>query len=159
MNTTITAADLAIIIQLAVAPVFLLAGIAGFLGVLSGRLGRIIDRARVLERDLLTISASDEATWLKKELRVIWRRVKIIHWSIALCTTSALLVCVLIVCLFAGRFMAINLAPVVVALFVLGLSLLIVALLLFLNEVRLSTRTLRLGGEFISGAGEAGVIG
>lgn len=145
MNTTITAADLAIIIQLAVAPVFLLAGIAGFLGVLSGRLGRIIDRARVLERDLLTISASDEATWLKKELRVIWRRVKIIHWSIALCTTSALLVCVLIVCLFAGRFMAINLAPVVVALFVLGLSLLIVALLLFLNEVRLSTRTLRLG--------------
>ena len=53
--------------------------------------------------------------------------------------------------------MAINLAPVVVALFVLGLSLLIVALLLFLNEVRLSTRTLRLGGEFISGAGEAGV--
>ena len=50
MNSIITATDLAMIIQLSVAPVFLLAGIAGFLNVMSGRLGRIVDRARVVEQ-------------------------------------------------------------------------------------------------------------
>jgi hypothetical protein len=39
---------LAQIIQLAVAPVFLLAGLGAFLNVCAGRLARIIDRARQL---------------------------------------------------------------------------------------------------------------
>ena len=37
-------------IQLAVAPVFPLSGIAALLGVMASRLARIIDRARVLEQ-------------------------------------------------------------------------------------------------------------
>jgi hypothetical protein len=41
--------DLSYIIQLSVAPVFLLAGIGAFINVLAGRLGRIFDRSRVLE--------------------------------------------------------------------------------------------------------------
>lgn len=36
-------------IQMAVAPVFLLSGVAALIGVLTTRLSRIIDRARVLE--------------------------------------------------------------------------------------------------------------
>ena len=44
---------IATVIQLAVAPVFLLAGIAGLLNVLSIRLGRVVDRVRVVETRLL----------------------------------------------------------------------------------------------------------
>jgi hypothetical protein len=40
------------VIQLAVAPVFLLAGIAGLLNVLSVRLDRAVDRVRVVETAL-----------------------------------------------------------------------------------------------------------
>lgn len=152
MSPIISVADLAIIIELSVAPVFMLAGIAGFLSVLSGRLGRIIDRARVLERNVSTLSGDSNREGPAYELKIIWRRARFIHWGIALCTTSALSVCCLIVGLFVGRFMELNLGNVVVGLFVAALVFLIVALLLFLNEVRLSTRTLRLGGEFIGEA-------
>ena len=143
-----TATDLALIIQLAVAPVFLLAGIAGFLAVMSGRLGRIIDRARVLGE--LVASTPQQAELPLRELTIIWRRASLIQWAIGLCTTSALLICGVIVALFIGEFWLVVLDAVVVSLFVLALTLLIVALLLFLNEVKLSTRTLRLGGEYIA---------
>jgi len=69
-----TATDLALIIQLSVAPVFLLAGIAGFLNVMSGRLGRIVDRARVVEqREARLHDASQQAAY-HRELVVLWRR-------------------------------------------------------------------------------------
>jgi hypothetical protein len=42
------------VIQLSIAPVFLLTGLGTLLNVLSGRLARIIDRARVLEQRLDT---------------------------------------------------------------------------------------------------------
>jgi hypothetical protein len=41
-------------IQLAVAPVFLLSGIGAILAVMTNRLGRIIDRARVLEKNSMS---------------------------------------------------------------------------------------------------------
>mgnify|MGYP006114010861 FL=1 len=53
MSTSVT--DLAQVIQIVVAPIFMLTGIAGFLNVMSGRLGRIVDRARIMERRVFTI--------------------------------------------------------------------------------------------------------
>ena len=44
-------------IQLSVAPVFLLSGIGAMLAVMTNRLSRIIDRARVLEAQLCTTTA------------------------------------------------------------------------------------------------------
>lgn len=81
---------LAGIIQIAVAPVFLLAGIAGFLNFMSGRLGRIVDRARVVERRVSTLTDEARLSLASRELRTLWRRVKVINWSIGLCTASAL---------------------------------------------------------------------
>lgn len=102
LNPIITATDLAQIIQLSVAPVFLLAGIAGFLNVMSGRLGRIVDRARVVGLRELRLSDPEQKTICQMELRILWRRAKITNWSIGLCTAAALLVCTLIVSLFVG---------------------------------------------------------
>ncbi|MCR9186243.1 MAG: DUF2721 domain-containing protein [Halieaceae bacterium] len=146
MADSVTA--LASIIQIAVAPVFLLAGIAGFLNVMSGRLGRIVDRARVLERRVNTFSDADKLALASRELRTLWRRVKIINWSIGMCTASALMVCVVVVSLFIGDFLAIHIETFVVVAFVLGLLLLIVALVLFLKEVQLATRVLVAGLEY-----------
>jgi hypothetical protein len=139
---------LASVIQLAVTPVFLLAGIAGFLNVMTGRLGRIVDRARVLELRLLSVTEESRQAMMRNELRTLWRRVSIINWSIGLCTASGLMVCAVVVGLFIGDFWGLHVAGLVVVLFILAMLLLIVALLMLLKEVQLSTRVLMPGHEF-----------
>ncbi len=146
MDDSLTA--LASIIQIAVAPVFLLAGIAGFLNVMSGRLGRIVDRARVVERRVTTLTDSGKLERASRELRTLWRRVTIINWSIGMCTASALMVCVVVVGLFAGDFWSVHIETFVVVTFVLAMLLLIAALLLFIKEVQLATRVLVAGQEY-----------
>jgi Protein of unknown function (DUF2721) len=142
------AVGLATVIQLAVTPVFLLAGIAGFLNVMSGRLGRIVDRARIVELRLATVQDEPRLSMMRMELRTLWRRVKIINWSIGMCTASGLLVCTVVVGLFVSDFWGLNIASAVVVLFILALLLLIVALILLLKEVQLATRLLHPGREF-----------
>jgi hypothetical protein len=139
--------DLAQIIQIVVAPVFMLTGIAGFLNVMSGRLGRIVDRARVMERRVTIIKNPLYLEIAQKELKNLWRRITIINRSIGLCTASALFVCSVVVCLFVGDLWQINIRNFVIALFVIALFLLIFALLMFLKEVQLATRTLQMGKE------------
>jgi hypothetical protein len=88
------------VIQLAVAPVFLLSGIGAMLAVMTQRLSRVIDRARLLEAKLLAGSA-DEKT-LHAQLATLSRRAKLVSRSITLCTATALLVCAVIAVLFLG---------------------------------------------------------
>ncbi len=143
MSSLIT--SLSALIELSVAPVFLLAGIAGFLNVMSGRLGRISDRVRVAERHLHTLTDDDEAKKMRREeVLVLWRRVKAINWAIGLCVSSGLMVCSVIMSLFAGELWHINLRLLVVTLFILAMGLLIMSLLVFLAEVRLATRTINI---------------
>jgi Protein of unknown function (DUF2721) len=147
MNPILTAADLAVIIELSVAPVFLLAGVAGFLNVMSGRLGRIVDRARVVEVRESRLIDPELRAIAHRELVVLWRRVNIINWSIGFCTASGLLVCTLIVSLFVGGFWRLHIGGLIVGFFVLALVLLIISLMYFLKEVQLATRTLRIDRE------------
>ena len=107
-----------------------------------------MSRARVLERRVNTVSDDTRLAIVSRELRTLWRRVKIINWSIGMCTASALMVCVVVVSLFIGDFLAIHIETFVVITFVLGLLLLIVALVLFLKEVQLATRVLVAGLEY-----------
>lgn len=132
------------LIELAVAPVFLLAGIAGFLNVLSGRLGRISDRVRVAELNLENWTDNARVQRATREIRVLWRRVKVINWAIGLCVASALMVCTVIMCLFAGELWHFQLQVLIVTLFILAMLFLISALMVFLAEVRLATRTINI---------------
>src|SRR5215472_15049891 len=90
-------------IELAVAPVFLLSGIGAILVVLTNRLGRIIDRARVLEERLEHVSPQLLAT-LQADLGVLSQRAKLISRAITFCTVTALLVCIVIAILFLSGF-------------------------------------------------------
>lgn len=137
---------LASVIQLAIGPVFLLAGIAGFLNVMSGRLGRIVDRARQLETMKHALKDVEAIGRAKQELQVLWRRSDIINRAIGCCVASALFVCVVVASVFVGHFWHFPIAEIVVGLFVFSLMFLIVALLMFLKEVQLATRILRPGG-------------
>jgi len=131
-------------IQLAVAPVFLLTAIGAFLGVMTNRLGRVIDRARLLEMRLENTTGENAAA-LKAHLRILSRRAKLINLSITFCTITALLVCSVIAVLFFGSFVRFDFSAHVAILFILAMILLVMGLLWFLREVFLATASLRIG--------------
>jgi|JI10StandDraft_1071094.scaffolds.fasta_scaffold20473_11 hypothetical protein len=135
-------------IQLAVAPVFLLTGIGSVLNVLTTRLGRIIDRARGIEAHFPDFGAEDRAVAIR-ELRVLDRRMATVHIAIALCTTAALLVCVLVAILFIGDFVPVPPSTTIAALFVVAMTLLIGGLVMFLREIRIATRSVRVNQALI----------
>lgn len=131
-------------IQLAVAPVFLLTAIAGILGVMANRLGRVIDRARTLE-GRLDAAAPAEGTAIRTHLRVLSRRAKMINLALTFCTMTALLVCTVIAVLFSGSFVSFDITLPVSLLFILAMILLVTGLLIFLREIFLATASLRIG--------------
>jgi len=130
-------------IQLAIAPVFLLTGVAGLLGVMANRLARVIDRARQFEDKWTTF---DEATReiVRLEMGHLARRFHLASWAINFCTAAALIVCLVIVTLFVEEFFSRNLKWIAGALFVVAMLSLIGGLTCFLREVYLATHTVRI---------------
>lgn len=136
--------DIVHVIQLSVAPVFLLTGVATLLNVLASRLGRIIDRGRRMEHafDNATVG---ETTELRAELGFLSRRAKIVNVAITLGTLSALLVCLVIAVLFVGAYFSFDVRGAVAALFVACTISLIGSLVTFLREIFLAVESLHFG--------------
>lgn len=131
------------VIQLAVAPVFLLTGIGAFIGVFAGRLGRIVDRRRSLE-EILRTEEHPCTEAIDRELTNLHRRSRLVHAGITSAVYSALLICMLVLTGFVGHFLNTNMRAAVGMLFIVALILLIASLVLFLREIFLATRGLAL---------------
>jgi hypothetical protein len=136
--------EIAHVIQIAVAPVFLLTGVAATISALTARIGRIIDRARALEAELPGYSSS-RARDAHRELGRLARRARLINIALTLCTLTALLVTILIGLAFVGTYLSIEVSLAVGVLFVLAMVVYSAGLLAFLTEVWLGTRHLRIG--------------
>ena len=130
--------DVSHIIQLAIAPVFLLTGVGTKLAVLTSRLARIIDRARVVENLLQT----NATVGLEEELVELFQRSHLINRAITLSTTCGLLICLVIAALFVGDAMGLNLDKLIAGLFVGGILSLIGSFFYFMSEIIVATRTL-----------------
>jgi hypothetical protein len=137
--------NVAHIIQLALGPVFLLSGVGITLSMLTQRLSRIVDRARTLEDRREATSNETKLKVIDKDLRVILRRARYINSAIALSTTSALLVALVVTLLFASAFTPMSVGGVIAVMFVSSMLCLSTAFLMFLIEVRIATNTLRIG--------------
>jgi hypothetical protein len=137
MHPTYDITSIAHVIQMAVAPVFLLTGVAGLLSVLVNRLGRVVDRFRTLHLRLPELEgvSLDSA---QAEMAVLGRRTWHIHRAIALCTGSALLVCMVIATLFIGSLVRLEVSMIIATLFILAMMSLVAGLLFFLREIQLS---------------------
>jgi hypothetical protein len=131
------------VIQLSVAPVFLLSGVGTILVVLTSRLSRIVDRTRLLEQQLGAAVASGDT--IQAQLDGLHRRAHLINWALSLATLCALLICGVIGALFVSAFLRVNAANVVAVAFVVAMAALIGALLNFLREIFLATSGLRRG--------------
>jgi len=132
--------DIGHVIQLAIAPVFLLTGVATKLTVLMNRLARIIDRTRVL-KDELRKTPSEECS---EELDVLYMRWKLINYALSSSTACGLLICVIIACLFLGDTTNLPLDRYIAGMFVLAMIALIASFIFLLREVFLSFRYMRM---------------
>ena len=132
-------AEIGVVIQMAVAPAFLLTGLGAILTVMGNRLARIVDRFRVLKE-----GKNKKTVEINKELASLLLRAKWTHWAIALTTTSALFICLLIAMIFIATEVSFDLDQYLSILFIVAMSFLVIGLLCFLREVSLSKGIIKL---------------
>lgn len=132
------------VIQLAVAPVFLLSGVFIFLTVLTNRLARLVDRARKVE-EIAKSAAVVELKQHKENLRVLARRARMMNRAVTMSTVCALLVSFMVATLFMSAFLKFDLSTTIALMFILAMLSLISALLFFLREVFIAITSLRIG--------------
>ncbi len=141
--------DITHIIQLSVAPAFVLTAIASLINALNSRLGRAVDRRRALEGHLAEFWGP-EAESVRDELAAINRRIRCVYLAILFAVLSGLFICLLIAGAFMTAFVAADLARPVAVLFVLAMLALVLCLVYFLREVFIAVSAPR----HIPGAGQ-----
>ncbi len=145
VEPNIDVAAVARVIELAVAPVFLLAGISGLLVVLTNRLARIIDRARALRAAEPELATDRDRERSDKELKAAYARGRVVNFAILMATLSALMVCLVIITLFMGFFQTVEMSVVISGMFVVCMVFLALSFCAFLAEVLISTGYLKSG--------------
>jgi hypothetical protein len=140
LNLNLQISDIGHVIQLSIAPVFLLTGVATKMTLLLNRLGRIIDRTRVLREDL----SKGPHPEYHEELDVLYQRWKLINYALTSSTGCGLLICVIIALLFLGDITSISLDKIIASMFVVAMMGLILSFCFLLREVSVSFRYMRM---------------
>jgi hypothetical protein len=143
MNAT-TLDQLVPILQLAVGPVILISGVGLLLLTLTNRFGRMVDRSRVLVRELATAPSGVWVENLREQVAILSRRAAILRLSITLVAITVLLVGVLILVLFLGVLLQLKVALLVVLLFSIAVGSLIGSMLAFIRDTNLALAAARL---------------
>ena len=133
--------DLITTLQLSIGPVILISGVGLILLSMTNRLGRVIDRSRLLSQEIHSASDTDRKRILA-ELRILSSRANLARAGIALAVLSVLLASLLIISLFLGALLQMDIAAFIVTLFVLCMLSLISSLFLFLFDINLSLKAL-----------------
>jgi hypothetical protein len=141
MNTD-NVVDVARLIQLAVAPVFLLTAVGTIVGVLSARLGRAVDRSRALEDRMRQLPPEGQKP-AREELLLLSRRVRLVYGSIVLAVLCALFVGLLIAMAFVEAFIDVDMSKFIGLLFIAAMLAFILSLLVFLREIFLAVTSVR----------------
>ncbi len=135
--------ELVPLLQTAIGPIVLISGVGLLLLTMTNRLGRVIDRARIISGQVAGLDGPQREGKVA-QLAVLWRRARIIRLSIILTAASALCAAILIVILFLTAVLGWDSAWLIGALFVLGMGSLIASLLLFIQDLNLSLAALYL---------------
>ena len=136
------------VLQTALTPAFLLVAVGSLLNVLTGRLSRIVDRSRDLQRQHAETEGQAHER-VVAELRIIERRMRVVGSSILLSVLSAITVCIMIGLLFFMGLTDFSAAGAAVAVFMLALVLLAASLLQFVREIRLATYAIYVPEEYL----------
>jgi len=134
----------------AIGPVILISGVGLLLLTMTNRLGRAIDRARILKRELGLLSGQEKIQ-VQAQVDIIYRRAKIIRQAILFSVLSALLAAFLVMTLFLAAWLRWEHAWPACVVFTACLASLCVSLVAFILDINLSLHALKLELE---GAGK-----
>jgi hypothetical protein len=135
--------ELVPVLQVAIAPVILISGVGLFLLSLTNRFGRALDRTREIHHELVGAAAADRHR-LSSQVAVIYRRARMIQFSIIMAAVSALFAAMLILTLFCAALFKWEASTVISLIFIACLGSLIVSLVTFIMDIRLSLKALKL---------------
>jgi hypothetical protein len=140
--------EVAEVVRVAVAPVFLLSGIGAFLNVCASRLSRIVDRSRFIEPMVLSSRGEEHERWVV-ELRIVDRRMQLVNWATALSVLSAILTCLVVIMLFAATLSHTHFGTLIALLFIASMLAIGLGFAVFLLETRLAERAVRVRSELL----------
>ncbi|MFN0117340.1 MAG: DUF2721 domain-containing protein [Elusimicrobiota bacterium] len=136
---TFLRAELISALQTAIGPVILISGIGLLLLTMTNRLGRAIDRARLIATNNAKNNNDNQ-----EQIKIIYLRARILRQAILLASTSALCAALLVIFIFVSVLMKIELGWLLGGIFILGMTSLIGALLLFIRDVNQALHALKL---------------
>jgi len=139
----LSVAQLIPVLQTAIGPTILISGVGLLLLTMTNRLARTIDRARATTSELSNASEEVQRT-SHQQLRILWRRAKLIRLSIALASTSALFAAILIIVLFLTALLNLENAWLICALFIMCLCSLVASLFVFIHDINQALAALKL---------------
>ena len=144
VNTTVVE-----LIQLSLAPVFLIVGIGQILNVVTGRLARIIDRVRWYEnRQYDASDKSDASNKLRShecdEMKALKTRMKFSNWAITFLTGAVVIICIDVTLLLINGLTTTTLNTAIIILFMLSLAALTAGLICFFIEVSVATTSIKI---------------
>lgn len=131
------------VIQLAITPVILISGMGALMLTLTNRMGRVVDRTRLLAGQVRQAAATDRRH-LDDQLAIMWRRAQLVRRAVTFNGLSMLVACLLVVAIFGGTLLGRDFGVVLPVLFAASIFLLIAALVSFLQDIHVSLRALGL---------------
>jgi len=134
------------VIQLAITPVILLSGVGALMLTLTNRMGRIVDRTRVLAGQVHG-AAEGERVHFESQLEIMWRRAKLIRSAVMFAGISMLLSCLLVMVIFVDASIHREFGVEMVVFFAASVLSLIAALVAFLRDIVVSLHALHVEVE------------
>jgi len=105
-------------------------------------MGRIVDRTRILSGQLRQEKDADERNHLNQQLTIMFRRAHVMRFAMTLATLSVFVSGLLVVVIFVSALTRLELSVVVLALFVISVSLLLTGLATFIRDIFISLTAL-----------------
>ncbi len=131
------------VLQTAIGPVILISGVGLLILSMTNRLGRSVDRARLIGSQMDETTKAQRPP-LEAQLRILWKRARVLRAAIALAAGSALAAALLVILIFIAAITGFNAGWLTVVLFTLCMSLLIISLILFIYDINQALAALRL---------------
>ncbi len=135
------------VLQLAIGPVILISGVGLLLLTLTNRFGRLVDRMRLLQRDLAAASGPAAKAKIEAQIDILLRRASLLRISVLLGAITVLLVPVLIVVLFLSALFHLEAGTLIIVVFLLGQAALVGSMFTFIQDMNLSLKAVRLETE------------
>jgi len=140
----IPVAQLIRILSASIAPVIVISGVGLLLLSMTNRYSRVIERTRELGKDLDATQGDARRKLLVEQVKIIYRRARMLRLAIILSSVSILFVVITVFALFAGQVLGKAVDYVSVPGFGLCLLALLGSLYFFIQDVTISLAALEL---------------